>query len=313
MGARFRGSPARGRRAWTPKAAPSRDGARDHQSVRAGRAGRASIPANRNDLYPSVVALTVAAGDDAFELGEGQVHHAPVARVHRLEGDDFTLFHGLAAEPLSHGRERVVTAAAVALGIHEDVAPIEARAIDDPVRQELQRLQHLALLADDTPRVAAGDLDVDLVVRVALLRAAQVHGALHLHLADHVIHELQRDDRALVRRHVVVLALAAARALVVGAGNAEGGVRDLTVFGFTFCFGVLSVGARVFVGAVPSFVVEFVVVRHDSAFPLPRSGLSPASFADDEPLLPFPLEADSPITFTLMSPLPPEPPPDFIE
>src|SRR5882724_537904 len=60
--------------------------ARPHASVRVrGAAGGAGITADGDDLYPAIVALAVAAGDHALELGECQVDHAAIPRVHRLE------------------------------------------------------------------------------------------------------------------------------------------------------------------------------------------------------------------------------------
>ena len=44
--------------------------------------------AHGDDLNSSTRAFAVALGDHAFELGESQMHHAAVPRVHRFEGDD---------------------------------------------------------------------------------------------------------------------------------------------------------------------------------------------------------------------------------
>src|SRR6478752_2804565 len=64
--------------------------------------GRTRTTAHRDDLYPAIVTFAVATGDHAFELGQGQVHHAPIARVHRFEGDNLAFFDGLTAEALGH-------------------------------------------------------------------------------------------------------------------------------------------------------------------------------------------------------------------
>src|SRR6187399_2398306 len=77
-----------------------------------------SAATNGNDLHAPIFTLALAAGHDALELRQGEVDEAPIARRHGFEGDDLAIGHGLLAEALGHGGERVVTTTAVAFGVH---------------------------------------------------------------------------------------------------------------------------------------------------------------------------------------------------
>src|SRR5262245_38375943 len=136
----------------------------------------ASTTSHRDDLHAPIITFTLALGDDAFELRQGQVHHAPIARAHRLEGDDLPVAHGLLAQPARHAGERVLTPAAVTVRVHADVATLDAGAVHGAVHDELERREHLALLADDAPGIRPGDDDLDVVALGVW--PLQPHGAL---------------------------------------------------------------------------------------------------------------------------------------
>src|SRR6478736_8653030 len=153
----------------------------------------------RDDLHPAVVAFAFALGDDTFELGQGHVNHAAVPGVHRFEGDDLAELEGFLAELAGHRRQVVVAAAAVAFGVDQDVPLLVTGPVDHAVGQELQRLQNLALLADDARGILANDLDADLVGAV-LFGAGQDDLALDFHVFDDVGDELQRECSSFVGR-----------------------------------------------------------------------------------------------------------------
>src|SRR5690606_18419492 len=106
-------------------------------------------------------------------------------------------------------RERVFPPAPVAVGVDADVAALDAGAVHGAVHDELERRQHLALLADDAAGVGPGDDDVDVVaVRVGPL---QPHMAVHAHLLDHVRGDRQGLPAALVGLESLALRPATAR------------------------------------------------------------------------------------------------------
>src|SRR5262249_54951447 len=47
---------------------------------------RRGLAPHRDDLHPPPLPFAVALGDDAGEFRKGEVHDAPVAGAHRLEG-----------------------------------------------------------------------------------------------------------------------------------------------------------------------------------------------------------------------------------
>src|SRR5258706_2724620 len=96
-----------------------------------------AISAHGNDLHAAIVAFAVAARDHALETGQGQMHHAAVARVHRLEGDDLALFDRLLAESLGHAGQRVVATALLTLGVDGHVPAIQPPAVPHPLRDAL--------------------------------------------------------------------------------------------------------------------------------------------------------------------------------
>src|SRR4051812_20037074 len=114
--------------------------------LRAARAAT-STATDGNNLDATIVSLALALGHHTLELGEGQVNHATVAGAHRLERDDLPVAHGLLAEAARHAGQRIFTAAAVAVGVHADVTALDARPVHGAVHDELQRGEHLALLA----------------------------------------------------------------------------------------------------------------------------------------------------------------------
>src|SRR5262245_48451511 len=148
-----------------------------------------SAAAHGNNLHPAIVSFAFALGDHTLELREREVHHTAVARAHGLERDDLTITHGLLAQAARHARQRVLTAAAVTVGIHAHVAPLDAGPVHRAVHDELKRGQHLTLLADDAPGVRTGDDDVNVVaIRVWPL---EPDVTIHSHLLDHVRRERQ--------------------------------------------------------------------------------------------------------------------------
>src|SRR6185503_7781833 len=130
-------------------------------------------------------------------------------RIHRLEGDDLALLHGLFAEAARHAGERVVATASIAFGVDQDVTLFDAGTIDHSMGEVLERGQDLPLLADHASRIRSGDLDVDLRIFFALFGPSQTDAALHLHVVDHGHHELERLARAfVVDRNVVFVVIA---------------------------------------------------------------------------------------------------------
>src|SRR5512132_3012417 len=154
------------------------------------------LTANGDDLDAARLALAVALGDDAGELGEREVHDPAVLRVHGLEGDDLTLFDGLLAEAAGHRGERVLAPGAVALGVDDHVTAALAGAVDDAVREELERRERLALLADHPAGVLALDLEADVLRRILFLVFEEVDGAVHSHAREHVDDEVEGRVRA---------------------------------------------------------------------------------------------------------------------
>jgi hypothetical protein len=152
---------------------------------------------NRNDLDPTTFALAFTFGDDAAELNEGHVHHATIARVHGLKGNDLAQFKSLLAQLACHLGQVGVAAASVALRVDEDVTFFFARSIHHAMSQELQCLQNLPLLADDATRVWPYDLDADLVGTVCA-RPMQLDFAIDLHVFNHMGDELKGEGALFV-------------------------------------------------------------------------------------------------------------------
>src|SRR5664280_3261486 len=76
-----------------------------------------------------------------------------VAGIHRLEGYDFTLIHGLLSEATRHAGQSGLPAESVTLGVNYDMPAVQSGSIDGPMGQELKRSQHLTALAYDAPRI----------------------------------------------------------------------------------------------------------------------------------------------------------------
>jgi len=83
------------------------------------------------------------------------VHDAALAGAHRVERDDLALADGLLAELHRDGGEALLATRAIALDVEDDVATALRPAVDDPVREELEREQRGAALADEDRCVAS--------------------------------------------------------------------------------------------------------------------------------------------------------------
>src|SRR5690606_37377292 len=167
--------------------------------------GSSRAASDGHDHVSAVGGPAISIGDDAFELGKLHVYDTPVPGVHGLERDDLTQLHRLFAKAARHGGQVVVSAAAVAFCIDQDVAALLTWTVDDSVRQELERLEDLPLLTDDAARVLPEDLHDDLV-RVLLGGPTQAHLAIHVHVLDDVLDELEGPAAALVWRGVLLAA-----------------------------------------------------------------------------------------------------------
>ena len=117
---------------------------------------------------------------------------APIARAHRLEGDDLAVVHRLLAEAARHRGEGVLAALGVALGVDEDVPARQPRAVDDAIDEVLERGEGLPLLADDPTGIGALDLEADVALVVGLSRLGEVHGAAHPHLHEEIAEKIAR-------------------------------------------------------------------------------------------------------------------------
>jgi hypothetical protein len=73
------------------------------------------------------------------------------------------------------------------------------------VHQELERLEHLALLPDDPAGVATEDLEIYLVRRVSVFGFSEPDATVEAHLVHHVRDEMVRLPSPLVERLEVVL------------------------------------------------------------------------------------------------------------
>jgi hypothetical protein len=134
--------------------------------ARAAIATAATRLACGNDLQPAFAAFALGSRAHAHELRQRDVHHTPITRGHRLERDDATMLHGAFRFPLGHRDQTVVVALAIVARVQNDVTTCVWIAIDDLVDQELECFQRLALLADRSPGILAGDVDHDLIVVV---------------------------------------------------------------------------------------------------------------------------------------------------
>src|SRR5207248_10657649 len=83
----------------------------------------------RDDLHPPRVPFARALRAQPRELGESEVHHAPLARAHGIEGDDLALANGLLAELERDRREPTLTTRAVSLDVEHDVATPDRPAV----------------------------------------------------------------------------------------------------------------------------------------------------------------------------------------
>lgn len=80
-----------------PSAATRRLGREaDAKSARI-RLGACRFATNGNNLYAPIIAFTVTLGDNTFEFGKRQVHHASITGIHGLKGDDLAFLDRLAS------------------------------------------------------------------------------------------------------------------------------------------------------------------------------------------------------------------------
>ena len=107
---------------------------------------------------------------------------------------------GLLSQMAREARERLLTAGAVALDVKLDMQALACNAaVGREVRQVLQRIERLSVLANEDAEALALELEEDALLR---LRALQLN--LDLHRGEHILEELARALLLFEQRHSIL-------------------------------------------------------------------------------------------------------------
>jgi len=68
------------------------------------------------------------------------VHDSPIVRAHRLDGDGPAALDRFLGEAAREIRQRILSPAAIALGVDDDARPVARLLADDSVDDLLQRI-----------------------------------------------------------------------------------------------------------------------------------------------------------------------------
>ena len=88
------------------------------------------------------------------------MHDPAVTGIHRLKSDDLAVGDGFFAEAARHGGQGVVATAAVAFGVHRNVAAFLAGSILRSVAEELKGAQYLSPFANDSAGIGPAEAGV---------------------------------------------------------------------------------------------------------------------------------------------------------
>src|SRR4051812_35520907 len=99
--------------------------------------------------------VALAVGVHVTAIAQVLVDDPALAGGHRVQRDRSRVLHGLVGGQVGLALQRLLTPGTVALGIHHDAAAAGPAAEDDPLGQVLDRVDRLAVAADEQAEVLA--------------------------------------------------------------------------------------------------------------------------------------------------------------